>query len=219
MLSGTQKRTRNLVMIGVLSAIAFAVVALGRIPLVLFLKYDPKDIVIAIGGLAFGPLTALFVSIIVPLIEMVTISETGPIGMVMNLIASASFACTAAVIYRKKHSPAGAVVGLVAGWAMMVAIMVLWNYLITPLYLSMPRDKIVSMILPVFLPFNLIKGGINAGLTLLLYKPIVTGLRKARLLSTDAAPEKMKLNIGVIAIAALILATSILLLLVQRGVI
>lgn len=39
-------KTKKITTIGMLSALAYAVVVVGRVPLVLFLKYDPKDIVI-----------------------------------------------------------------------------------------------------------------------------------------------------------------------------
>ena len=79
-------KTTKLVTISMLCAIAYVAVLVGRIPLVLFLKYDPKDIMIAMGGFIFGPVTALFMSVIVSVLEMCTISGTGPIGCVMNII-------------------------------------------------------------------------------------------------------------------------------------
>ena len=44
-------KTKKLTIIGMLCALAYIAVVVGRIPLVLFLKYDPKDVVIVIGGL------------------------------------------------------------------------------------------------------------------------------------------------------------------------
>lgn len=82
-----------------------------------------------------GPLTSCIVSVIVSLIEMVTISENGILGFVMNVISTCSFACTASFIYRKRHTLSGAVIGLSAGSIAMVLMMLLWNYLITPLYI------------------------------------------------------------------------------------
>jgi riboflavin transporter FmnP len=70
-------------------------VALVRIPVVLFLKYEPKDVVITIGGFLLGPMASLIISALVSLIEMFTISDTGPIGCLMNLLSTCSFACTA----------------------------------------------------------------------------------------------------------------------------
>jgi riboflavin transporter FmnP len=59
--------------------------------------------------------------------------------------------------------------------------MILWNYLITPMYMGVPREAVVEMLVPVFLPFNLIKGGANAALTLLLYKPVIYALKRMKL--------------------------------------
>lgn len=44
------QRTRQITTVGMLCTMAYALVALVRIPLVLFLEYEPKDVVIAIGG-------------------------------------------------------------------------------------------------------------------------------------------------------------------------
>ena len=67
-MNSMDQKTKRLTMIGMLSAIAFAVMVIGRVPIVLFLKYDPKDVVIVIGGFIFGPLSAFFISLIVSLI-------------------------------------------------------------------------------------------------------------------------------------------------------
>lgn len=171
-------KTKKLAMTGVLCALAYAVTAVGRIPIVLFLKYDPKDIVIAIGGLIWGPLTAFTITVTVSFVEMLTISENGIWGLVINVISSCSFACTAASIYRKKHTLSGAAAGLLCGWGCMVPVMLLWNYLITPIYLGYPREAVVELLLPALLPFNLIKGGLNTAVTILLYKPVVTVLQR-----------------------------------------
>lgn len=202
-----------------LCAIAYAVVAVGRIPLILFLKYDPKDIIIAIGGLIWGPLTSFLVSLIVSFIEMLTISDTGIFGCIMNVISSCTFACTAALIYKKRRTLAGAVTGLLCGWFLMVATMLLWNYLISPIYMGYPREAVVKLLLPAFLPFNSIKGGLNVSFTILLYKPIVTGLRKSRILPDEASHEKTKINIGLVSAAVFIIITCILLVLALKGLI
>lgn len=65
--------SKKITTVGMLCAFAYAATSIGRVPLVLFLKYDPKDIIIAIGGLVFGPLTSFFVALIVSFAEMLTI--------------------------------------------------------------------------------------------------------------------------------------------------
>ncbi|MDE5804083.1 MAG: ECF transporter S component [Lachnospiraceae bacterium] len=168
--------TKKLTMIGMLCAVAYVTAVVGRIPIVLFLKYDPKDIVIAIGGMLFGPFASFSVALVVALLEMFTISDNGVLGFVMNVISSSSFACTAAFVYKKKRRLSGAVIGLLCGWGCMITVMLLWNYLITPIYMGCPREEVVKLLLPAFLPFNLIKGGLNAVITMLLYKPAIQAL-------------------------------------------
>lgn len=201
-----------------LCALAYVAVVFGRIPLILFLKYDPKDVIIAIGGLIFGPLTSFTVALIVSLIELFTISDDGILGCIMNVISSCSFACTAAFLYKKRHKLSGAIIGLLCGWACMVAAMMLWNYLITPIYMGVPREEVAQMLIPAFLPFNLIKGGLNAAITMLLYKPVVTVLRRSHLIETEHAVGKTKINVGVVLAALLIIASCVLLILVLNGV-
>jgi len=118
-------KVKQIVTLGMLSAIAYVAVFFLRIPVVLFLKYEPKDVVITIGGLIFGPVASLIISVVVSLVELFTISETGLWGLLMNVLSTCSFACVAAWVYKKKHSMRGAVMGLVAGVCVMVPVMLL----------------------------------------------------------------------------------------------
>ena len=215
-----KSNTKKLVLLGMFCAIAYAVMLVGRVPIVLFLKYDPKDVIIAIAGFLYGPLSSLLISTVVSFIEMISTSETGFIGLVMNILSTCSFACLAAWIYKKNHTLKGAVVGLVTGTIVMTAIMLLWNYLITPIYMGYPREAVAELLLPAFLPFNLLKGGLNAAITMLLYKPVVTALRRSGLIETgiNASGSRQK-NIGVLLVTLVVLVTLVLGMLVLKGVI
>lgn len=201
-----------------LCAIAYVVMAVGRIPVVLFLKYDPKDVIITIGGFIYGPLTACVISVIVSFVEMFTVSDTGFIGLVMNILSSCAFACTASFIYKKKHTLAGAVYGLVTGWLLTTAIMLLWNYYIAPIYMGYSREAVAKLLLPAFLPFNLLKGALNGSFTLLLYKPLVNALRKSNLIPAVENNAKAR-NIGIILVSSLVVITCVLLVLVMQEII
>lgn len=210
---------------GMLAAISYVVMLVGRIPVVLFLKYDPKDVIIAIGGFMFGPMSAFFISLVVSTVEFATASDTGIIGLIMNVLSTCSFVCLAAAIYKKKRTIQSALIGLIIGCVFMTGVMLLWNYLITPIYMGYPRETVAEMLLPAFLPFNLLKGGLNTALTMLLYKPVVTALRRAGLVppssssgENSAAPSK-KISIGMMIVSLVILVTCILLVLVMRGII
>lgn len=214
---------RTITSLGMLTAIAYVVMLLSKaLPQVSgFLQLDVKDTVICIGGFVFGPLAAAIISIVVPLVEMLTASDTGPIGMIMNVLATASFCCTAAFIYKKMHTKKGAVIGLTLGVIALTAVMLLWNYLITPLYMTnFSRADIAAMLPTIFLPFNLVKGGLNMALILVLYKPVVTALRRAKLVpeSQSVLQNGSKVNAGFVLFALALLATFVLLALVLMGI-
>lgn len=211
-------KTKKITTIAMLCAITYVVMAVGRIPVVLFLKYDPSDVIVTLGGLIWGPMTSCIVSVIVATIEMVTVSDTGILGCIMNIVQTLSFACTAAIIYKKKHTLHGAIIGLVVGCVTSIIVMMLWNYLITPLYMGYPREAVVELLLPVFLPFNLLKGSLNASITFLLYKPVITALRKSGyvIISTK---ESRNRHIGLSILAILLIVTCILFILSMNEII
>lgn len=204
-------QVKKVTTLAMLSAIAYIVMAVGRIPItsIAFLKYDPKDIIIAIGGFIYGPFAALLMSVVTSFVEMVTVSDSGIIGMAMNIISTCAFACTAAAIYKRQRTLASAIMGLVIGCLAMTGAMLLWNFILTPLYMGITREKVVAMLAPIFLPFNLLKGGLNAAFTMLLYKPLVKILRRTNLVPEQEGASS-GINYGVIIISLFVLATFIL---------
>lgn len=224
--SSSRINTRTLVCTAMLCAIAYAVLYLSKTifaPMAVagFLKFDMKDVIIAIGGFLFGPLNALCISVVVSLIEMVTVSSTGPWGLLMNILSTCAFICPAAYFYKKRHTFSSAVIGLVIGGVFMTASMMLWNYLVTPIYQGMPRAAVAKMLVPVFLPFNLTKGLMNGALTMFLYKPVVDALRKAHLVpeSTGKDNGSKGRTIAISVVALFLAATAVFLGLVLAKVI
>ncbi len=134
---------KEIAIIGMLSAIAYVVVVAVRIPIFPafdFLKYEAKDVFIAIGGLIWGPMTALIVSVLVAFFEFISISTTGPIGMLFNIVASVMFTCIPAMVYKKNKTINGAIFGLILGAVLTIITMLLWNYIVTPFYTGVPRE-------------------------------------------------------------------------------
>ena len=215
----TVKTTTSLAM---LTAVAYVVMVLSKaLPQVSgFLQLDLKDTIICIGGFVFGPLAAATISVVVAVIEMFTVSDTGIIGLIMNMLATCAFCCTASFVYKKMHTKKGAVIGLTLGVIVLTVVMLLWNYLITPIYMHMDRAVVAAMLPTVFLPFNLVKGGLNMALILLLYKPVVTALRKAKLVPESRAPQQSsrKMSGGFLLFSLALLATFVVLTLVLRGI-
>lgn len=213
------EKTRRLTTVAMLCAFAFAA-SFCKIPVVLWLKYEPKDVIIAMGGFILGPVPAVLISVVAALLEL-TVSETGLIGMVMNAVASCAFVFPAAALYKKKRSLPGAAIGLVTGALVATGVMLLWNYFLTPLYMGYPREAVAELLLPAFLPFNLLKTGLNTAFTLLLYKPAVTALRKARLMPSETsghAPTKTE-RASAYLLALFLILTCTVAILALRGVI
>ena len=208
----TVNRTKTLTLMAMLVAMAYVAMLITRpLPKVSgFLSYDLKDVVIAIAGFQLGAMPALAITLVVSLIEMVTVSTTGPIGLLMNLLSTAAFVLPPAFLYRRKHSMAGAAMGLVLGTLLMTAIMLAWNYIVTPMYMGVPRNVVAGMLLPTFLPFNLVKGGLNAGLTMLLYKPLSSALKRAGLsASDDTAAQPQHFSLIATVLSVLVIATCV----------
>ena len=209
---------RRLTVMAMLVALSFISVAFIRIPVVEFLKYEPKDVFLTIAGFLYGPVYGAVSAVAVAFVEFITISDTGAIGLAMNILSSCLFVCTASFIYHRKRTLTGAVAGLVLGAVLMTGGMVLWNYLITPVYMNVPRAAVAEMLLPVFAPFNLLKGGINASLTMMLYKSVSSALRSAKLLPpTETTKNKSRFPIWVVALFLVI--SLVLVMLVWNGVI
>ena len=222
MLTQSSEKTKKLTSVSVLIALAYVVVLLSKqIPIQVagFLNMDFSNVVVVIGGLIYGPMTAAAIAAVVGFVEMLTISNTGIYGYLMNIVATCSFACIAAAIYKKNRNMKAAIAGLIAGCLSVTATMMLWNYIITPLYMGVPRPVVQGMLVPVFLPYNLLKSGINAALTVLLYKPVVIGLRRAHLVPESPDSQKGNINWGLMTAAGFFFISFGLLFLVLAGVI
>ncbi len=210
-----QTNTKKLSASGLICAMAYIVMLLSKvIPEVSgFLQFDAKDVIIVTGGFVLGPSYALAISLAVSLLELMTVSDTGAIGMIMNFISTSAFCWTASLIYSRSRNFKTAVASLVAGTIALTAVMLLWNYFITPIYMKVPREMVAKMLLTVFLPFNLIKGLINSGLALLLYRPLSKALSKTGLIKSYTANQKGRVFSPAVIIGLAILVVCIPLLL------
>ena len=178
----SSQRIKKLVMAAMFSALAFASMFVMRINVV-FLTCDLKDAIVTIAGLLFGPLYSLGISLVVALLEFSSVGDTGFWGFLMDFLSTAVFSCTCALIYKYKKNLKGAVAGLVAAVLTMTAFMLLFNLFIVPLYTPNYTTAAVAAMVPsLFLPFNLTKGILNAALVLVLYKPVSTAMKAAKVL-------------------------------------
>ena len=211
----------HVALVAMFTAVSFVAVLLAKvIPNVAgFLSYDPKDAVITVASFILGPITGVLITLMVSFIEMVSISSTGIYGFLMNAISTCAFVIPAACFYKRNRSQKSALTGLVLSVVVMAIVMVAWNYIITPFYMGVPREQVAGMLATVFLPFNLVKGGINAALTMLIYKPVVNALRATGLVApSKGTNQKGKISVGFYLFALAVLVTFVLLFLVLIGV-
>ena len=75
------------------------------------------------------------------------------------------------------------------------------------------------MLLPAFLPFNLVKGGLNAGLSVLIFKPVTAALKRAGIAADETEGiAASRFQPGFVIAGAFVVVTCTLLALVLKGV-
>lgn len=155
-----------------IAALAYGIMYFLKIPVPPFLEYESKDVVIALGGIILGVIPAIFISIIVAALELMTLSQSGLIGFFMNITSTLFFIIPICLFYKRGRTLKATFLGCVVGIILLTVSMVLFNYIISPIYMGVPKEEVVAMLVPIIIPFNLAKGVINSVLICLLYKPI-----------------------------------------------
>lgn len=217
------EKLKRMTGVAMFAALAYLSMIILRIPDIGgFLTMDFKDVIITVSAMFFGPLSAVFISVLVPFLEFMTISGTGVYGLIMNILSSLTFSLTASVIYKYKKTFWGAVIGLVSATLSVTAVMMVANLVITPYYMKMPTEAIAALIPKLLLPFNLTKAIFNSAVTLILYKPLTSVMRRTEFFgkrrsahsAEPTAEEKKKAKMrtilllaigGVIAIASILI--------------
>ena len=158
---------------------------------VMFLTFDAKDAVITIAGLLFGPIYSIAISLIVSLIEFITIGDAGFWGFLMDFLSTALFSTVCALIYKYKKNITGAIIGLVSAIFAMTTFMILFNLFIVPIYTpNFTTAAVAKMVPTLFLPFNLTKATLNAAIVLVLYKPASIAMKAAKVLPSNSLMQK-----------------------------
>ncbi len=187
-MNNVSSNTKNVAKLGILAAVSVVLVALIHIPLfpaVSFLEYDPADIPIFLGTFAMGPVAGLLLTVVVSVIQGVTVSaHSGWYGIVMHFVATGSYVLVAGLIYKKKKTKKNAIIALIAGTVAMTLVMIPANLILTPVYLQMvgvPADAAlptVKALLGWIVLFNVVKAGLNSIITFFLYKRVSPLLHK-----------------------------------------
>lgn len=194
--------TKKMICIAMMSAIAIVVYYLDfPVPLMpSFIKLDLSNVVSLFAGFTLGPAAGVIVCLIKNVIHLVIkgFGTTMGIGDIFDFVTSAVFALSAGLVYRKIHTKKGAVIGCIVGTVAYTLISLPLNYFIVyPIYAKafggmeaiisaynaiLPgTDNLFSALCIFNLPFTLIKGILCSLVTILIYKPLITALRKTRL--------------------------------------
>ena len=173
------KKLTVMAMLVAVSVILVYIVHFPIFPSAAFLEYDPADIPILIGAFTYGPLAGILLTIAASAVQALTVSaQSGLYGFLMHVISTSILCVTAGFIYKRHHTRMGAALALLVGTVAMGLGMMLANHFITPLFMGVPTEMVDGMLLTVFLPFNLLKAGINSAVTFLVYKTVSTHLIK-----------------------------------------
>ncbi len=177
-----------------------------------FLTFDFKDAILTVIAFLYGPVYAVASSVLVAAIEFLSVSDTGVYGFIMNALSSAVFTATCGIIYKYRRTLTGAVFGSIAAVLSMTAVMLVANIFITPFYMGVARSDVAAMIPSLLLPFNIIKGVVNAAITMIIYKPITTALKKVGLSNNATAKTDLKkfIPLTIAALISLIIAVIII---------
>lgn len=201
-MSNTSNKTRTLVEIGMLGAIA-AILMLFEFPIPFiappFYEIDLSEVPILVGAFALGPLAGAAIELVKVLLNlMINGTATAFVGEIGNYLIGCSFILPAAWIYQSHKSKRNALLGMLFGTISMTVLGCVINaYLLLPAYaaaFSMPTDAIISLgaavnpnihnvltfVVIAVAPFNILKGLLVSVITLLIYKrlsPILKGHR------------------------------------------
>lgn len=164
--------TRTLVTIALLAAISvlLSFIEFPLLPGVAWLSYDASIMPAAVCGFAFGPAAGVACGLISVIAHGILFADFT--GALMNGLVVLGFVLPSALVYQRIHSFKGAIIGLVLGIVFAVLMAIVGNLVVTPAWLGVPLDAVVAMIVPILIPFNLLKGLLNSVLTLIVYKAI-----------------------------------------------
>ncbi len=170
----TNKKTRMLAIMAIMVALSCILVLLIRIPFppAPFLVYDPADVPIYISTFAFGPVAGLFITLTVSYIQAFLLMGDSWYGFVMHIASTGTYVIIAGLIYAHKKTKKNAILALSIGMIATVIAMCVANYFITPAFIGTQKEVVAGMLIPIIIPFNLLKGTINGILTYVLYKRI-----------------------------------------------
>lgn len=193
--SKTNQKTnvRRMAQMGMLAAIS-VVLMLFEIPLPFapaFYEIDFSEVPVMVGCFTMGPLAGAVIELLKILLNLaINGTDTAGVGEFANFVIGCSLVVPAALIYQKKRTKSGAVIGMITGTLFMTFVGCFVNaFVLLPTYakaFGMPMDALIGMgkavnshitsltTFAIFAvaPFNLLKGFLVSLIVLLIYKKI-----------------------------------------------
>ena len=195
----TKLGTREIVTIGMLGAIA-VVLMLFEVPLPFappFYEIDFSEVPVLIGCFALGPIAGMLIELIKILLNLlITGTATAGVGELANFCIGCSFCIPAGIIYKRKKTKKGAMIGLISGTLIMTFLGCFINaYIMLPTYakaFKIPIEGLIEMgtkvnasitdlftfVMFAVVPFNLLKGILVSIIVILVYKKISPIIKK-----------------------------------------
>ena len=189
----SRTKVRMMVQIGMLAAISVVLMQF-EVPLPFapaFYKIDFSEVPVLVGCFAMGPFAGAVIELIKIILHVaISGTTTAGVGDVANFLIGCAFIVPAGLIYEKKKTRNGAIVGMAAGTVFMTVVGCFLNaFVLLPTYakaFGMPIDALVGMgsaingkitglstfVVFAVAPFNLLKGVLVSMIVFLIYKKI-----------------------------------------------
>jgi riboflavin transporter FmnP len=143
------------------------------------ITYDPAAVPAMLGGLGYGPGAGSLIGVLGLAIHGLLSSDY--VGALINIAAVLPFVLGCSLVCRKSKTNLRLIIGLLVGSVLSVAVIIPANLLIWPQFFGIPFDVALTYVVPLMLPFNILKAILNSVLSFLLFKSL------RRFLEPDAA--------------------------------
>ncbi|MBE5745623.1 MAG: ECF transporter S component [Clostridiales bacterium] len=179
----TRFSAKRMAFMAVFAALAFAISLLDFpiFPTADFLKLDFGNVFILLVSFLLGPIEGIFVCIVKESLR-ITVSTSGGIGELANMLVTSSYILLPSVVYHFRKGIKTVVWTLVCACFIGTAVALITNRYITfPLYMGGGAAAVFRSTFWVIVAFNLIKTVSVGILTILLYKRLSNFLKKIKI--------------------------------------
>ena len=152
----------------VAAVIATSYISIPIFPAAPFLKYDPSGIICLLAGLLYGARTGCIVATLPWIIR----AFTNPAGALMSFVIGICGVLTACLIYKKVKNRTGLILSLSLAGIVSVIAAIVMNLIVTPAFSGVSVESVLAMIVPILLPFNILKFALNSAVAGIAFLPL-----------------------------------------------